>query len=253
MGTGPQVAIQVDHQSEPSRTHCWKGLRTRPKYGTSLIDPYTQRPRACCSKGTGPCEIDPLGFERPFAVLSPLYNWTGFYLGINGGWGFGKSDWSIPGASTGNFNVNGGLIGGTLGYNWWVDGWVLGLEGDFDGSWMDGKASVCGIPNCETKNKWLATIRPRIGYAADRVLFYLTGGVVLVDVVVNTTTNWQSADKTGWTAGAGIEGAFTDHWTARVEYLFVDLQNSTFTPVVGTNVSVKFNANLIRLGVDYKF
>jgi outer membrane immunogenic protein len=119
---------------------------------------------------------------------------------------------------------------------------------------MDGKASVCGIPNCETKNKWLATIRPRVGYAADRVLFYLTGGVAFGDVVVNTTTNWQSADKTGWTAGAGIESAFTDHWTARIEYLFVDLQNASFTPVAAaTPVTVKFNANLIRLGVDYKF
>jgi outer membrane immunogenic protein len=184
----------------------------------------------------------------------PVYNWTGFYWGINGGWGFGKSDWSIPGATTGNFNVNGGLVGGTLGFNWWAAGWVLGLEGDFDGSWMDGKASVCGIPNCETKNKWLATLRPRIGYAADRVLFYLTGGVAFGDIVANTTVNWQSADKTGWTAGAGIEGAFTDHWTARIEYLFVDLQNASFTPVAAaTPVTVKFNANLIRLGVDYKF
>jgi outer membrane immunogenic protein len=195
-----------------------------------------------------------------YAPPPPVYNWTGFYLGINGGWGFGKSDWNtnIGGVvfDTGNFNANGGLIGGTLGYNFWADGWVLGLEGDFDGSWIDGKSSACTPLNgvqCETKNKWLATLRPRIGYAADRVLFYLTGGVAFGDVVVNTTTNWQSADKTGWTAGGGLEGAFTDHWTARVEYLFVDLQNSTFTPIVGTNVSVKFNANLIRLGVDYKF
>ena len=64
---------------------------------------------------------------------------------------------------------------------------------------------------------------------------------------------FAAAITVGWTAGAGIEGAFTDHWTARVEYLFVDLQNSTFTPVVGTNITTKFNANLIRLGVDYKF
>jgi opacity protein-like surface antigen len=77
------------------------------------------------------------------------------------------------------------------------------------------------------------------------------GGVAFGDVIVNTTTNWQSADKTGWTAGAGLEGAFTDHWTARVEYLFVDLTNSTFTPVVGTNITTKFNANLIRVGVEF--
>jgi outer membrane immunogenic protein len=187
----------------------------------------------------------------------PVYNWTGFYIGINGGWGFGHSDWSVPGFSTGNFNISGGLIGGTIGYNWWSDGWVLGLEGDFDGSWIKGSSSTCVTAftvACTTENKWLATLRPRIGYAADRVLFYLTGGVAFGDVVVNTTANWQGADKTGWTAGAGVEGAFTDHWTARLEYLFVDLQNSSFSPAAAVPpVNVKFNANLIRLGVDYKF
>lgn len=81
----------------------------------------------------------------------------------NGGWGFGKSDWTDPtdsidaGDSTGNFSVNGGLVGGTIGFNWWADGWVIGLEGDFDGSWMDGKtSSACDVPNCETKNEWCA-------------------------------------------------------------------------------------------------
>jgi len=199
-----------------------------------------------------------------YAPPPPVYNWTGFYIGINGGWGFGKSDWNLSTLplDTGSFNVNGGLVGGTVGYNWQWDSWVIGLEGDFDGSWLDGKTSACTTitvngAQCETKNNWLATIRPRFGYAADRVLFYATGGVAFGDVVVNTATNWQSADKTGWTAGAGIEGAFTDHWTARVEYLFVDLQNSSFTATnaLGAPVPVttKFNANLIRLGVDYKF
>jgi outer membrane immunogenic protein len=73
------------------------------------------------------------------------------------------------------------------------------------------------------------------------------------DILANTTANWQSENEAGSTAGAGIEGAFTDHWTARVEYLFVDLQNSTFTPVAGLPINVKFNTNLVRFGVDYKF
>src|SRR5215471_15550890 len=107
----------------------------------------------------------------------PVYSWSGFYIGINGGWGFGHSDWTIAGVTTGNFNINGGLVGGTVGANWQVDSWVFGLEGDFDGSWIDGKnTSVCVAVNCETKNKWLATARGRFGFAADRVLFYLTAG-----------------------------------------------------------------------------
>jgi outer membrane immunogenic protein len=191
----------------------------------------------------------------------PVYSWTGFYLGINGGWGFGNSDWTDPtdsidiGDSTGNFRTSGGVVGGTMGANWQFDSWVMGLEGDFDGSWIDGKTSTeCGIPNCETKNKWLATFPGRFGYAADRVLFYLTGGGAFGDIVANTTVNWQSENKAGWTAGAGIEGAFTDHWTARIEYLFVDLQNATFTPFApAAPITVKFNTSLVRLGVDYKF
>jgi outer membrane immunogenic protein len=107
--------------------------------------------------------------------------------------------------------------------------------------------------SCQTKNNWLATIRGRFGYAADRVLFYATAGGAFGDIIVNTMANWQSTDKAGWTAGGGIEGAFTDHWTARVEYLFVDLQNASFTPLANLPITTKFNANLIRLGVDYKF
>ena len=197
-----------------------------------------------------------------YVPVAPLYKWGGLYFGINGGWGFGKSDWNTPafggfGAfDTGNFNINGGLVGGTVGAQWQVDAWVFGIEGDFDGSWIDGHSSVspvCNLVNCETKNKWLATARGRLGYAADRVLIYATGGGAFGDIVANTTTNWQSENEAGWTAGGGIEAAFTPNLTARVEYLFVDLQNSTFTPVPAVPVTVKFNANLIRVGLDYKF
>ena len=130
---------------------------------------------------------------------------------------------------------------------------MFGLEGDFDGSWIDGKAGVCGIPNCETKNKWIATLRGRFGYAADRVLFYGTAGGAFGNIVVNTSPTWQSSSKAGWTVGAGLEGAFAENWTARVEYLFVDFSNAGFTPVVGVPLTVKLNENLIRVGVDYKF
>jgi outer membrane immunogenic protein len=213
-----------------------------------------------------PAAAPPPRAPAVYAPPPPVYNWSGFYLGINGGWGFGKSDWNLSTLpfDTGSFSVNGGLVGGTIGANWQSDWFVAGIEGDFDGSWMDGTASTCATAtafvstvNCETKNNWLATIRGRVGYAADRILFYATGGVAFGDIVVNTAANWQSADKTGWTAGAGIEGAFTDHWTARVEYLFVDLQNSSFTAtnvlLAPVPVTTKFDANLIRAGLDYKF
>jgi len=194
-------------------------------------------------------------------TVAPVYNWGGIYFGVNGGYGLGKSSWNIPGAgTTADFNVNGGLVGGTIGANFQTDAFVFGIEGDFDGSWLDGNSSDPNCINsfggaCETKNNWLSTVRARVGYAADRVLFYGTAGGAFGNISEGAngaaTSTFASKDVAGWTAGAGVEAAFADNWTARVEYLFVDLSNATFT--TGAAPTVKLDANLIRLGVDYKF
>lgn len=188
-------------------------------------------------------------------VPVPVYNWGGLYYGVNGGFGFGQSDWTVSGGgTTGNFNVSGGLFGGTLGANFQADAFVFGLEGDFDAAWIKGSDSTCPPVACETHNDWLATIRGRVGYAADRVLFYATGGGAFGDIRANVNTTWQNQTKAGWTAGAGVEAAFADNWTARIEYLFVDLQNASFTNTsFFLPTTVKFDASLIRLGVMYKF
>ncbi len=111
------------------------------------------------------------------------FSWTGFYAGINGGYGFGKSNWSGAGFGTGDFNVKGGMVGGTLGYNLQTGVWVWGIEGDFDGSWMKGtNTTACGAPGCETKDSWFGTTRLRIGYAGDRWLPYLTGGAAFGNI-----------------------------------------------------------------------
>ncbi len=114
----------------------------------------------------------------------------------------------------------------------------------------------CRCAGCETKNSWLGTLRGRIGYAADRVLFYGTAGGAFgnIEQGANSAPNstFASSSKAGWTAGAGVEAAFADNWTARVEYLFVDLSNATFATAAGAP-TVKFDASLIRLGIDYKF
>ena len=127
-------------------------------------------------------------------------------------------------------------------------------------------ASLASVPGaqCETKNTWLGTVRARVGYAADRVLFYGTAGGAFGNIEAGANGGFASSTKAGWTAGAGVEVAFADNWTARVEYLFVDLENATcsaanpcgmdlVTTFVPANQTVKFDANLIRLGVDYKF
>lgn len=134
----------------------------------------------------------------------------------------------------------------------------------FDGSWIDGKVSspFCSIgTQCETKSFWFSTARAPLGYALDRVLFYGTAGGALGDVAAGQSGSFQRTTKGGWTAGAGIEVAFGENVTARIEYLYLKLQNSVCTspgacgsdPGGPPNDTVKFSTNMIRLGLDYKF
>ena len=204
--------------------------------------------------------------------VSPVYNWGGVYFGFNLGYGFGTSKWSDPsdiGGTTGNFNVKGFLVGPTIGVNFQTDSFVFGAEADFDSSFIDGKVSspFCSTgTQCETKNFWFSTLRGRVGYAVDRILFYGTAGGALGNVAPGQSGNFQRTTKGGWTAGAGLEAAFTENLTARIEYLYLKLGDTTCSSAAacggdlglpgGTsnpNDTVKFSTNMIRLGLDYKF
>ena len=191
------------------------------------------------------------------AVYTPIgYNWTGFYLGINGGYGWGRSSWD--GFGSGNFNTSGGLIGGTMGYNWQGMGspWVVGLEGDIDYSNMRGSYANALCPaGCETRNTWLATVRGRFGYAIDRVMPYVTGGLAVGDIQANRSGfGGVTETRAGWTLGGGIEAAIVDRWTAKIEYLYTDL-GSTNCPAAscGLPTNASFRANILRAGVNYRF
>jgi len=204
------------------------------------------------------------------AVL-PVYNWAGIYVGINGGWGWGNGKYTIapnaafPAGLSGSPHDNGGVVGGTLGVNWQASAFVFGVEGDWDYSGINTgtTSSICNFSgNCQTGNNWLATVRGRAGYAADRVLLYLTAGGAFANVKTNFNGTSNTRNQAGWTAGAGVEWAFADSWTAKVEYLYVNLGNGTFNCVAAvctapglnsTPVSVGLTENLFRVGVNYKF
>src|ERR1700730_14883246 len=96
-------------------------------------------------------------------IYAPLYNWTGFYVGINGGGAWGHSTWD----RTGGFDPKGGLAGGTIGYNWQAGRWVFGLEGDLDWTNINGTTTMLCPLGCKTSNSWLGTVRGRVGYAVD--------------------------------------------------------------------------------------
>jgi outer membrane immunogenic protein len=181
--------------------------------------------------------------------VEPVFTWTGPYVGINGGYGWGSSDFSGP-FTSGAFDASGGLAGGTLGYNYQIGQAVLGLEGDIDASWMKGSAACAGAFTCETKNTWLGTARGRLGYSFGRFMPYVTGGAAFGDI--KTSINGLgSADETkvGWTAGAGIEAVLGGPWTAKIEYLHVDLGRGS--SVLGTDA--KFETDIVRAGINYRF
>ena len=201
----------------------------------------------------------------------PPFSWSGIYLGINGGYAFGQTSWTSPVGTvlaggvpcvvctTGNFNANGFLIGGTLGGNYQIGAFVIGLEGDGDWTNIRGTSTnaVVGCAGgCQTANDWLATIRGRAGFAWDRVLFYGTGGVAFgnIQAGINGAGVTTLSTQTGWAAGAGIEGAIAPNWTLRAEYLYVNLgtANCAFA-CGGPPTSIPLTENIVRAGIDYKF
>ena len=123
-------------------------------------------------------------------------------------------------------------MGGTLGYNWQMGQAVFGLEGDVDWSNIRGSAACGGgVTVCETRNDWLGTFRGRVGYAFDRFLPYVTGGLAVGDIKTSIAGLGSTNDtKAGWTVGGGIEAAIAGPWTAKVEYLYVDLGRGGFNP-----------------------
>lgn len=190
------------------------------------------------------------------AYIAP-FSWTGFYVGINGGYGWAKSDWT--GGGTASVSPKGWLVGGTLGYNLQTGVWVWGIEGDIDLSTIKGSSTGTGVcatgAGCETRNRWLATTRGRIGYSFDRFLPYITGGAAFGDIKMAIPSGAaETKTKVGWTLGAGLEYAFLGAWSAKLEYLYVDLGSATCSAATcGVSTNATFKANTVRAGLNYRF
>lgn len=212
-----------------------------------------------------------LPIKAPVAPVAVATTWTGFYLGIAGGYGWGSTRHTneITGINSGvDDGLKGGIVGLTYGYNWQTGPFVLGLEGDI--SWADindtfhdnNGSGFCTIGSCMTKVHWLGTDRLRLGYAWDRFLVYGTAGVAygaveatIAEPVVALFTD-ETHTRAGWTAGGGIEGKLWDHWSAKVEYLYVDLGDQhgyqfIAPPNTGERVLARFS--MVRAGLNYHF
>ncbi|MGA2493768.1 MAG: outer membrane protein [Roseiarcus sp.] len=172
----------------------------------------------------------------------PAFSWTGFYVGVNGGWGGGTGGGDLG-------SPTGGLVGGTVGYNYQIGQFVAGLEGDWD--WADiNKSGAIGSTSYSNKIDQLVTARVRAGYAIDRALLYVTAGYAGAEDKVSVPTAFSSTDwRSGGAVGAGLEYAFTNNISAKAEYIYAPLQGKTYAPGYKNNADL----SLVRAGLNYKF
>jgi outer membrane immunogenic protein len=215
----------------------------------------------------------PMQTYKSAPAMVAVYNWTGFYVGVNGGYGWGSQDpltlFSNRFDRT-NFNINGGMVGGTIGAQIQQGYVVLGIEGDLD--WANIKGSGTSTPtigggllfpagialNIATNTSAVGTARIRAGVAMNNWLFYATGGAAFVKnsatgtsiggVACGTLGLFPNCAASSWrpglAAGLGAEWGFAQNWSAKFEYLYI--------ASVGSGISVDY-INTIRAGINYRF
>jgi outer membrane immunogenic protein len=235
-------------------------------------------------------------------LIVPVYDWTGFYLGISGGYSRGDAanTYTMTGFApfAGSTHMNGGVFGGQAGFNWQGNrNFVVGLEVDLQGTWQNGTDNPPAVPTTcsagpifactaintigvDQKLRWFGTARARMGFLPwDHVMLFVTGGAAFGEVESNATiTNTATPNlggiplppqstfasgtaintHGGWTVGGGSEWVLSGPWTAKLEYLFVDLGTVTNTFVGGGVVptvvaSSHVRDNIVRIGLNYRF
>jgi outer membrane immunogenic protein len=221
--------------------------------------------------------------ERPVykaPVVQPAFSWTGFYVGVNGGYGWGSGKWSNLQAPAGNNpgqfvdeKMTGGFAGIQWGYNYQVGSWVFGYTSDLDWANVKGGQTCFGtldhFATCATKTDGISTSTVRVGYAFGQVLPYVKGGWALAheNFMVPFVSGGQAPYLTtkeyrsGWTGGAGIEFAFDTKWSVFAEYDYLNFGSNQegFTPSVPTGITTVFTAKVAqtmsqaKFGVNYRY
>jgi outer membrane immunogenic protein len=206
-------------------------------------------------------------------VPVPIYDWSGFYIGGNGGWGterrcfdFVDDITGVIVGSEGCHNANGGVVGGQIGYRWQTAGWVFGVEAQGDWANLRGSNVSLLFPDFVNRTKMDAfgLFTGQIGYAWNNALFYVKGGVAVVDdrndILFGDTVVARSNSDTRWggTVGVGFEYGFAPNWSVGIEYdhLFLDNRTTTFTTLDGVFFGtdrISGDADLVMARVNYRF
>jgi len=180
------------------------------------------------------------GARAPYTVNQPLnsYSWAGPYLGVNLGYAWG----SVQNNPTKPSGFEGGV---QAGYNWQSGPVVFGVEGDLQAT----GANETFAP-WKFSNPWFGTVRGRVGYAFSNIMFFGTGGLAFGELRGETFGLSETHTRAGWTVGAGTEFGLTQNWSAKIEYLYVDLDSSNFV-VTGAKNDYRFG--LVRAGINFHF
>lgn len=199
------------------------------------------------------------GFAPPPAAavyVPPVFSWTGFYVGLNGGYGWGSLG-SIGNATFGK--PSGFTLGGTAGYNYQINQFVIGLEGDLNWTNIDSTERAPGPVFSTADVNWMGTLRARAGFSLDRALLFVTGGYAgasldakfndLLTPANGSESNWRN----GWALGGGIEYAFTRNISAKTEYLYTSFGNQNVFTGTANASRADLSLSLVRAGVNYRF
>lgn len=184
----------------------------------------------------------------------PRYLWTGLYVGAHAGYAFGTSRMTdAGGTTTGDFDIDGFVGGGTIGFNFQSGQVVWGLETDISFSDVSGRTFVNCPGGCTSSSDWLWTVRGRLGLDLGGWMPYITGGLAVADGFGNVGGLASGSDTlTGYTIGGGLEIKLDRNWSIKGEYLFVDLGDVGIPTPVPTRADFD-ELHIVRAGINYKF
>ena len=216
--------------------------------------------------------------KAPPPMIAAIYDWSGFYIGANGGWGSSRNCWTatsslgapVPPTSEGCHDATGGVVGGQIGYRWQSGGWVFGVEAQ--GDWADLRGSNTSLVLLapfvnRTKIDALGLFTGQVGYAWNNVLWYVKGGAAVTNdkyeglTVGSTVFDRTSETRWGGTVGTGLEYGFAPNWSAAIEYdhLFMGTRNVSFTSVLppaglnSRNDSIRQDVDMVTARINYRW
>jgi outer membrane immunogenic protein len=203
-------------------------------------------------------------YTKAPAIVQAAYDWSGFYIGINGGGATSRIDWNADGfGDEGSHHATGGTVGGQIGYRWQMSSWVFGLEAQ--GNWADFKGSNVSQQFVDSINQTkidaFGLFTGQIGYAWDRALFYVKGGAAVTDnrftsITTGVGGGFDTATETRWGAavGVGFEYAFAPSWSVGFEYDHLFMGNNDVVSNAGFfSDHIKEDVDLFTARVNYKF